>query len=193
MNNKFTMEEYLSEKRIIDTMNFSNEYDKMIDYIMLHHEGQVRKFDKSPYFYHPAKVAKTVELLTGSVLLTKAALAHDVVEDTPQTFKDIEANFGKDVAMIVQELTHNVRDLERKGKITMLIKAMIKMSDDALLIKLCDRYDNVSDFPTAPKKFVNKYRDETVTVLKNLEENRTLNSFHLKIVKKIKEILDAFA
>ena len=69
------------------------------------HKG-IRRRSGEPYILHPIAVAKIVsqEIGLGSTSIC-AALLHDVVEDTEYTVEDIEMNFGKKIALIVDGLT----------------------------------------------------------------------------------------
>ena len=147
------------------------------------HEGQIRKFDGSPYFVHPDSVANTVSKYTKDEDVIAAAYLHDTLEDTPTTMKELEMMFNKRVAKLVLELTSKKVPGKEKGKY--LTAKMNKMSPDALLIKLADRFDNVSDFKTAPPKFVERYSIETQYILDNL--NRALKPAHKKLIYLIKK------
>ena len=63
------------------------------------------------------------------------------------------------------------------------------MSEDALLIKLCDRFQNVSDMYAASAGFRSKYYYETRFIIDNLKSNRRLNHKHLRIISQIDGIL----
>ena len=69
------------------------------------HKG-IRRRSGEPYIMHPIAVATIVnqEIGLGSTSIS-AALLHDVVEDTEYTVEDIEAQFGKKIARIVDGLT----------------------------------------------------------------------------------------
>lgn len=69
------------------------------------HEGQFRKYDGRPYIVHPEEVATIVADHGGSPEMQAAAWLHDVVEDTPVTIEQIEAEFGLLVAFYVGSLT----------------------------------------------------------------------------------------
>ena len=160
---------------------------KARDIAQLKHLGQIRKFDKKDYFIHPSRVANTVKRLTNNKELQIIAYLHDTIEDTKTSFEEIEAIFGTKIANNVKELTSIPRGIEKYGKEKHLIWKMNKMSDEALIVKLSDRLDNVSDFPTAPKNFVDKYRLQTKNILSGLK--RPLNSTHKKIIKAIEDKL----
>ncbi|MBT3982755.1 MAG: bifunctional (p)ppGpp synthetase/guanosine-3',5'-bis(diphosphate) 3'-pyrophosphohydrolase [Bacteriovoracaceae bacterium] len=162
--------------------------------------GVKRKFDGTPYFTHPNRVAQTIKELTGDHQLVMVAFLHDVVEDTPATLALITKSFGKRVSQFVAELSSNPSVLAMYkeqfgslGKARYLTQKMNAMSDQALLIKLADRLDNVSDFtitpPVGPElkhaKFVEKYRKETRFILDNLRGD--LSDEHQYLISLIAE------
>jgi (p)ppGpp synthase/HD superfamily hydrolase len=162
------------------------------------HKDQVRKFINKPYFdAHVQKVNGTVKQYTTDEDLLCAALLHDVIEDCYDSkwegYKDIKNLFGKRVADLVMELTSDDGEIEHRydgDKGAYLISKMIKMSEDALIIKLCDRLQNISDAFTASDKFRNKYYQETVKIVDELESGRELNDIHKRILDDIKSKLE---
>jgi guanosine-3',5'-bis(diphosphate) 3'-pyrophosphohydrolase len=70
------------------------------------HDGQSRKTGE-PYILHPIAVARIVaeEIKLEDAVSIAAALLHDVVEDTGTSLEEIERDFGKVVAKIVDGLT----------------------------------------------------------------------------------------
>src|SRR4051812_49923365 len=111
------------------------------------HTGQKRK-SGDPYFIHPASVAGIITELRLDAASVCAGLLHDVVEDTLATTKDIEREFGNEIASLVDGVT-------KLGKINFTSKEdrqaenfrkmVVAMARDirVLLIKLCDRVDNM--------------------------------------------------
>ena len=161
------------------------------------HEGQFRKFDKKPYVTHPIRVQELVNQFKGQSknieAIRIAGLLHDTVEDTNTTLKEIREIFGNLVASLVNELTSDSDKIEKYGK-TVYLKNKLSndLSDYALVLKLADRLDNVSDFPTAGEKFVTKYKKETEEIISHLELNRKLTNTQKKIIEKIKEKMVGF-
>jgi len=128
------------------------------------HERQKRKYSGLPYIVHPARVAGRVAVHPlADEEMVAAAFLHDVVEDTPYTLKEIEAEFGQRVAQLVNELTkpdaisHEVRS-GRKGR---ELKQLADASQRAKIIKLLDRIDNLQDMRDAPREFVEQYCQES--------------------------------
>lgn len=147
------------------------------------HWYQYRKFSKEPYFKHPSRVADILSRFTKDEEIIAAGYLHDTLEDTETSFEELEATFGKRVANLVKELTSVKKDQVKIGKAKYLLKKMNSMSDSALLIKLVDRLDNVSDFRFASDKFIKKYIDETMYILNNLK--RPLNKNKRVLIQEI--------
>ncbi len=111
------------------------------------HREQMRK-SGDPYFIHPVSVAEIIAELRLDTASVCAGLLHDVVEDTPSTLVDIERDFGTEIAEIVDGVT-------KLGKINFTSKEdrqaesfrkmVVAMAKDlrVLLVKLCDRLDNM--------------------------------------------------
>lgn len=162
------------------------------------HKDQVRKFINKPYFdAHVQKVNGTAKQYTTDEDLLCAALLHDTIEDC---FKDkwegysiIKEKFGKRVADLVLELTSDEGEMKHRydgSKRDYLIYKMTHMSDDALIIKLCDRLQNISDAFTASEKFRNNYFNETSAIVEAIESDRNLTDIHKRILTDIKAKLD---
>src|SRR3954462_6421135 len=111
------------------------------------HEGQTRK-SGNPYFSHPASVAGIITGLKLDTASVCAGLLHDVDEDTLATTTDIEREFGQEVAFLVDGVTKlskiNFASKEDR-QAENFRKMVIAMARDirVLLVKLCDRLDNM--------------------------------------------------
>src|SRR3954462_7173066 len=68
------------------------------------HAGQKRKSGEE-YVTHCVEVAKILADLQLDTVTVASGLIHDVVEDTPVTIEEIEREFGKEIAEIVDGLT----------------------------------------------------------------------------------------
>ncbi|WP_437932151.1 bifunctional (p)ppGpp synthetase/guanosine-3',5'-bis(diphosphate) 3'-pyrophosphohydrolase [Sorangium sp. So ce291] len=111
------------------------------------HRGQTRK-SGDPYFSHPASVAAIITELKLDTASVCAGLLHDVVEDTLATTTDIENSFGQEVAFLVDGVTKlskiNFASKEDR-QAENFRKMLVAMARDirVLLVKLCDRLDNM--------------------------------------------------
>jgi GTP pyrophosphokinase len=118
------------------------------------HEGQSRKSGE-PFFNHPLEVAYILAELHLDTATLKAALLHDVVEDSEVELSEVRERFGDEVAELVDGVT-------KLGKIEFeslseqqsnnLRKMLIAMAKDirVILIKLADRLHNMRTLAALP-------------------------------------------
>ena len=99
-------------------------------------------------------------------------------------------NFGENVADLVAELTLP-KGLKHgdHSKASYLSKSIIKLSDDALLLKLCDRLDNLHDIKILSLNNASYLRMETQEMLHSLVEGRKLSNAHKELIREIYEII----
>ena len=117
------------------------------EYSLRAHEGQKRKSGE-PYFTHPAAVAGIITELRLDTASICAGLLHDVVEDTLADLEDVEKEFGSEVAFLVDGVTKlsKINFTSREDRQAENFRKMvIAMARDirVLLVKLCDRLDNM--------------------------------------------------
>src|SRR5262245_16792574 len=110
--------------------------------------GAQKRASGDPYFSHPLEVAGILTDLKLDTSTIATALLHDTVEDTSATIEDIEANFGQEIAGLVDGVT-KLSQLElfseRTRQAENFRKLMLAMSNDirVLLVKLADRLHNM--------------------------------------------------
>lgn len=177
---------------IIQKSNGNSKMQSALEFANKMHKGQTRK-DGTPYVMHPIRVANYVSKFKESKelpMLITCAYLHDTIEDTKATYYDICDNFGAEVAHIVTELTTDKDMKNLIGKQKYLSLKMKNMTSWSLVIKLCDRLDNVTDLATAKEEFRLKYINETLGILNYLIYNRKdLSSTHLTIMTEIMDRL----
>lgn len=112
------------------------------------HKEQRRKSGEA-YIFHPIAVAKIVASEIGlDATSIAAALLHDVVEDTTYTLKDIEKQFGKTIAKIVDGLT-KISAIEQERDVSLQAenfrKMLLTLNEDVrvIIIKIADRLHNM--------------------------------------------------
>ena len=172
----------------------NNKIEKALEFATQAHKGQLRKGGQ-PYIVHPIRVAENVKRFKESSdldMLIAAAYLHDTIEDTNITYYDIVKEFGPGIASIVLELTTDEDMKNELGKKRYLQIKLKNMSSWALVIKLCDRLDNVIDLKNCNTEFRNKYIDETNDILDYLEKNRELSKTHKTIINEIKNELKKY-
>jgi len=114
----------------------------------LSHRGQQRASGE-PYLSHPLEVAGLLVNFKMDVTTVTAGLLHDVLEDTDATKDDLEREFGREIAELVDgvtkigKLAFSSRE-ERQAE--NFRKMVVAMAHDlrVLMIKLADRLHNMS-------------------------------------------------
>jgi guanosine-3',5'-bis(diphosphate) 3'-pyrophosphohydrolase len=139
---------------------------KAFDMALESHKDMRRKSGE-PYIYHPIAVAQIAaeEIGLGTTSIV-CALLHDVVEDTDVTLEDIELEFGKKVAKIIDGLTKisGVFDTNSSLQAENFRKMLLTLADDVrvILIKLADRLHNMRTMEFMPRDKQLKLSSETV-------------------------------
>ncbi|MBN1174608.1 MAG: bifunctional (p)ppGpp synthetase/guanosine-3',5'-bis(diphosphate) 3'-pyrophosphohydrolase [Micromonosporaceae bacterium] len=109
------------------------------------HRGQMRKSGE-PYITHPLSVAQICADLGMDTVTLVAALLHDTVEDTKYTLAALEADFGAEVAIIVDGVTKFDKVFYGQDAEVETIRKLIVMAGRdvrVLIIKLADRLHNM--------------------------------------------------
>lgn len=142
------------------------EIRKAFDMALESHKDMRRKSGE-PYIYHPIAVAQIAaeEIGLGTTSIV-CALLHDVVEDTDITLDDIEREFGKKTAKIIDGLTKisGVFDTNSSLQAENFRKMLLTLADDVrvILIKLADRLHNMRTMDFMPRHKQLKIASETI-------------------------------
>jgi len=134
--------------------------DKAMQYAMNAHRGQYRKNIKIPYFTHCVEVMKRVSLYTQDEYILCIALLHDLIEDCNVTFEMLEEEFNRTIAIGVVECSREGGDhVSKLEKYRFLESFAYGKSMGSILVKIGDRYCNVHDYLSVPKKrkYASKY------------------------------------
>ncbi|GAC1515838.1 MAG: bifunctional (p)ppGpp synthetase/guanosine-3',5'-bis(diphosphate) 3'-pyrophosphohydrolase [Gemmatimonadaceae bacterium] len=112
------------------------------------HAGQKRRSGED-YVVHCVEVAKILAALHLDTVTVACGLIHDVVEDTAITIADVEREFGREMAAIVDGLT-KIASLPLGGssqdrQVENYRKLLLSIAKDArvIIIKLADRLHNM--------------------------------------------------
>src|SRR4051812_11389293 len=111
------------------------------------HEGQKRRSGED-FIHHPIGAARILAELHLDEATIAAALLHDTVEDTGVSIDDIRAEFGEEVAQLVEGVTKLTRiqfASREHAEAENYRKMIIAMAEDVrvILIKLADRLHNM--------------------------------------------------
>jgi guanosine-3',5'-bis(diphosphate) 3'-pyrophosphohydrolase len=111
------------------------------------HEGQQRRSGED-FIHHPFGAAKICAQLRLDDETIAAALLHDVVEDTGAEIDDVRAEFGEEIAQLVEGVTKltGIRFQSREhAEAENYRKMIVAMAHDVrvILVKLADRLHNM--------------------------------------------------
>src|SRR5215216_6104488 len=111
------------------------------------HAGQQRRSGED-FIHHPVGVARICAELRQDEQTIAAALLHDVVEDTDADVEELRAEFGDEVARLVEGVTKLTRisfQSREQAEAENYRKMILAMADDGrvILIKLADRLHNM--------------------------------------------------
>jgi GTP pyrophosphokinase len=132
------------------------------------HQGQQRASGE-PYLSHPLEVAHLLVDFKMDVTTVTAGLLHDVLEDTGTTKEDLEREFGREIADLVDgvtkigKLAFSSRE-ERQAE--NFRKMLVAMARDlrVLMIKLADRLHNMRTLQYLPPDKARKIAQETLDI-----------------------------
>ncbi len=138
---------------LIDTVRRNRPSDdtaiirKAWEFCLRHHRGQLRASGE-PYVLHPLETAIVLAEMKLDSTAIAAGLLHDAVEDTQVTTPEITAQFGEQVAHIVEGVTKldKIQFANREDRQAESVRKMLlAMVSDVrvVLIKLADRLHNM--------------------------------------------------
>lgn len=133
---------------------------------------QRRRYTNEPYIAHPIAVAEIVKSVKHTDEMVAAALLHDTVEDTDTSVKDIQREFGDEVADLVFWLTDVSKpsDGNRAKRKQMDLEHIAKAPAAAKTIKLADLLDNTLTIRERDPDFWRVYRHEKLRLLEVLKQ-----------------------
>jgi GTP pyrophosphokinase len=119
------------------------------------HRGQER-LSGEPFVTHCVEVAKILAELQLDSVTVACGLIHDVVEDTRITVADVEREFGKEIAGIVDGLTKIAKlptgATKEERQVESYRKLLLSIAKDArvIIVKLADRLHNMRTLDPLP-------------------------------------------
>jgi GTP pyrophosphokinase len=132
------------------------------------HDGQTRK-SGDPYVTHPLAVARIIAELKLDVASVCAGLLHDCVEDTSATVDQLGEIFGKEIAFLVDGVTklgklpYSTREEQQAENFRKMLLAMAR-DIRVILVKLCDRLDNMRSLEHLPPEKQERIAAETMQI-----------------------------
>jgi len=159
----------------------SDLIQRAYDFSYRMHAGQTRKSGQ-PYIVHPVSVAGILADLRLDAASVCAGLLHDVVEDTLATSDELTKEFGVEVAELVDGVTKlskiNFTSKEDR-QAENFRKMVVAMARDirVLLIKLCDRLDNMRTLEHMARESQERIARETIEIYAPLANRLGIQSF----------------
>lgn len=140
---------------------------KAYDFAKKYHEGHLRKSGE-PYLNHLVGTAKNIANLHADTQTIVAGLLHDSIEDTEATAEDIKREFGSEILFLVEGVTKlgKIRYHGTNRYNESLRKFFVAMSQDlrVLIIKLCDRLNNIQTLAHVAKDKQIRIAKETLEI-----------------------------
>ncbi|HHY18128.1 MAG TPA: bifunctional (p)ppGpp synthetase/guanosine-3',5'-bis(diphosphate) 3'-pyrophosphohydrolase, partial [Firmicutes bacterium] len=132
------------------------------------HSGQFR-LSGEEFVEHPVAVARILSELEGDAQTLAAALLHDVVEDTPVKIEELRAEFGTEIARLVDGVTKLSRiqfHSRVEEQVSNLRKMFLAMAEDwrVVIIRLADRIHNLRTLDALPVDKQKKTAEETLEI-----------------------------
>lgn len=176
-----TLESYLAR---LESFNQKYSIDRIKSAFMLaesSHEGQKRKSGEA-YIIHPIEVSLILAELGMDEDTIVGALLHDVVEDTEISLDDIEEQFGKDIAIIVDgvtKLTKTHFQTKKEQQVENLRKMFLAMGNDVriILIKLADRLHNMRTLNYMSEEKKKEKAQETIDIYAPIAHRLGISKF----------------
>ncbi len=142
------------------------------------HRGQLRK-SGDPYITHPLAVATILAELGMTTPTLCAALLHDTVEDTDYTLDMLRADFGDEIAALVDGVTK--LDKVKYGQAAQaetVRKMVVAMARDirVLVIKLADRLHNARTWKYVSQASAERKARETLEIYAPLAHRLGMNT-----------------
>ncbi|PKH41799.1 bifunctional (p)ppGpp synthetase/guanosine-3',5'-bis(diphosphate) 3'-pyrophosphohydrolase [Nocardioides alpinus] len=142
------------------------------------HTGQMRK-SGDPYITHPLAVTTILADIGMTEPTLVAALLHDTVEDTPYTLDALRADFGDEVAILVDGVTKLDKvQYGASAQAETIRKMIVAMSRDirVLVIKLADRLHNMRTLRYVPAASQERSSRETLDIYAPLAHRLGMNT-----------------
>ena len=155
------------------------------------HSDQLRKSGE-PYISHPVAVAQILADLGIGATTIAAALLHDTVEDTPYSLEKLRADFGDEVAMLVDGVTKLDKiKFGDSAQAETVRKMVVAMSKDirVLVIKLADRLHNARTWKFVSEESAKRKAQETLEIYAPLAHRLGISTVKLELEDLSFEIL----
>lgn len=148
------------------------------------HRGQQRKSGE-PYISHPLAVARILASMRMDSQSIMAAVLHDVLEDTGITKVDLVAEFGEEVADLVDgvsKLDQIQFESKAEAQAESFRKMLLAMARDirVILVKLADRLHNMRTLECLPPDKRKRIALETLEIYAPIANRLGMHNFRVE-------------
>ncbi|MFB3064240.1 MAG: bifunctional (p)ppGpp synthetase/guanosine-3',5'-bis(diphosphate) 3'-pyrophosphohydrolase [Gammaproteobacteria bacterium] len=149
------------------------------------HKGQ-KRVSGAPYISHPVAVATILAEQRMDAQTIIAAILHDVIEDTATEKGQLEEQFGKEVADLVDGVSkldqlqfHNRQQAQAES----FRKMLLAMAEDirVIMIKLADRTHNMRTLGSMPPVKRRRIARETLDIYAPIANRLGINNIRLEL------------
>lgn len=187
------------EQNIIESVKIASEAAAIA------HDGQVRKNKPfpTPYIVHPARVAYLVSYYNDRCYMgIIAAWMHDIIEDCGERGRDLFIDAlnrmplmrsdKETIVGITIALTKDDNISPRAAKWQNSLNKLINKETpkEAILVKICDRIDNLMDLGGFKEGFVRVYLDETAQLIETVR-NPAMIYGYIRAFNRLVDILES--
>lgn len=170
--------QYLSQEQVA-------EIEKAYLFAKEAHGNQVR-YSGEPYITHPVTVAILLAQMRMDPATIMAAILHDVIEDTPVTLADIVAQFGNEVAELVDGVTKLTQihfENYAQAQAENFRKMVMAMTSDirVILVKLSDRLHNMRTLSGLPPEKRRRKALETLEIFAPISNRLGMHTFRIEL------------
>ena len=149
------------------------------------HQGQTR-MSGEPFISHPVAVARELADMHMDAQTIAAAILHDVVEDTDATLEDIDNQFGREIAALVDGVSKldQIQFTSRaEAQAESFRKMMLAMIEDirVILVKLADRLHNMQTLEAMPREKQARIARETLEIYAPIANRLGINRMKVEL------------
>ena len=148
-----------------------------------YHQGQKRKSGED-YITHPLAVAQILADFGSGPATIAAALLHDTVEDTEYSLEQLRADFGEEVALLVDGVTKlDKMKFGDTAQAETMRKMVVAMSKDVrvLVIKLADRLHNARTWGFVSPESAKRKAQETLEIYAPLAHRLGISTMKVEL------------
>lgn len=163
-------------------------------YALIHHQQQYRNSGE-PYIIHPLTTAQILAEWRMEPMVIIVGLLHDILEDTPVSYKDLVQVFGEKIASLVQAVTKVsffAKDNREQISSLYLRRLYLAMAQDVrvIIVKLADRLHNMKTISFLEQRKQQVIAAETLRTYAPIAHRLGMNSVQRELANLSFKVLE---